>query len=148
MVNCGSCRSRKPGEARLWRVKPVTLREYRRSLSRFLDWLEDHSISPLGAVEWDEAACNFCALEQLSYGEMGTLVAAVELCFPRFRKLLAITRADAEGLLRNSPVERKQPLCRGPASLFAARAAAQHVPRLGAALITQHAAGLRPMESH
>jgi len=57
MLRCGSCRTRKPGDAKLWRVKPVTLREYRRSLGRFLGWLEDHCISPDGALEWDEAAC-------------------------------------------------------------------------------------------
>ena len=77
---------------------------------------------------------------------MSTLVAAVELFFSRFKRLLVMTKADAEGLLAMTPIEHKQPLCRGPASLFAPLGASWGIPRAGAALIVQQAAGLRPRE--
>ena len=91
-------------------------------------------------------ACRYSADRQLSHGQMSTLVAALELFFPRFKRQLVETKADAEGLLNATPVERKQPLCRGPASLFAAQSAEWGIPLHGTALIIQQAAGLRPME--
>ena len=146
MVKCGICRTRRPGESKLWRVKPVTLKEYRRALARLLAWLDENNTTPSGAQEWDESACKYCALECLSHGQMGTLIAALEFCFPRFKRHLVVTRADAEGMLKDTPIVHKHPLCRGPASLFAAHGASRGIPRVGVALIVQQAAGLRPME--
>ena len=124
----------------------MTLKEYRRTLGKFVNWLDDHNIVPEDAQHWDEVACKYSALEALSYGQMTTLIAALELFFPRFKRQFHVTRADAEGLLNTTPVLHKQPLCRGPTSLFAAQSAAWGVPRYGAGLVVQQAAGLRPME--
>ena len=80
-LNCGACRRRKAGDHRLLRLKPVTLKEYRRSLKILVDWLDENNITPEGGQEWDDAACRYSFLEGLSHGQMNTLVAALELFF-------------------------------------------------------------------
>ena len=105
LLNCGTCRRRRSGDHRLLRVKPVTLKEYRRALKIVVDWLDENNMMPPGGQEWDAAACQYSALQGLSHGQMSTLVAALELFFPRFKRLFLLTKADAEGLLSTTPIE-------------------------------------------
>ena len=146
MLGKRQCCVRRAGDYRFRKVKEITLKKYQRSLRFFVNWLDDNALCPHDAKEWDQMACRYSADRQLSHGQMSTLVAALELFFPRFKRQLVETKADAEGLLNATPVERKQPLCRGPASLFAAQSAEWGIPLHGTALIIQQAAGLRPME--
>ena len=146
MLSKLQCCGRRAGDYRFRKVKANTLKEYKRSLLFFVNWLDDNALCPYDAQQWDQMACRYSAEKQLSHGQMSTLVAALELFFPRFKRQLVETKADAEGLLNATPVEHKQPLCRGPASLFAAQSVEWGIPLHGTALIIQQAAGLRPME--
>ena len=146
MVNCSVCCSRRPGHLRLHRVKPVTLEAYRKSLAKFVTWLDEVVKVPQGADEWDDAALEFSAAAGVSAGQMGTLVAALELFFPRFKKRIVLIRAESEGLQSTVPISHKTPLCRGPACLFAAQGASEGRARAGVALVIQQDARLRPAE--
>ena len=82
----------------------------------------------------------------MSASSTHTLINALELFFPSFKKHFPESRAEADGLQAATPIIHKDPLCRGPCCLFAARAAELGSPRKGIALIIQQGAGLRPGE--
>ena len=88
----------------------------------------------------------FSADQALKASSTHTLINALELFFPSFKKRFPESRAEADGLQAATPIIHKDPLCRGPCCLFAARAAELGSPRKGIALIIQQGAGLRPGE--
>ena len=79
------CCLRRAGDLRFARVKQNTLKEYRRALNRFVNWLDENEFIPNEARQWDDAACSSAAVESQSHGQMNTLIAALELFFPRFK---------------------------------------------------------------
>ena len=141
-----ACCQRRADSYRQFRVKPITVAIYKKSLADFTKWLDESGTVPAAAEQWDDAVVAFCKDRRWGPAKMTQLINGLELVFPRFRRCFHVSRAEAEGLQALTPIEHKVPLTRGPASLFAAHASAVGLFRIGIGIIVQQGAGLRPSE--
>ena len=66
-------------------------------MAKLVTWLDEVVKVPQGADEWDDAALEFSAAAGLSAGQMGTLVAALELFFLASRSALCLLERNQKG---------------------------------------------------
>ena len=72
------------------KIKPSTLKEYRRAALSFSTWLLTHGLSPVTAEHWDDLLVAYKNMEKVSKGHFTMLVAAVEFFFPLYQVSCAL----------------------------------------------------------
>ena len=128
------------------KVSDTTILRYKKVALPFCRWCCSVDWDPWTAVEFDDALVEYRESMAVSKFNFESLVASIELFFPRFRGHLSLAHATLAGWNVGHQTRHHTPLCRGPAALIAARLSSYGAPRLAAGLMFQQRKGLRPGE--
>jgi hypothetical protein len=141
------CGPRRLDEHQLKNMSSLTLDRYRLSLKPFLDFLDKNNFSPTVPDEWDDLLVEYKnSGAKCSKSQFEQVVFALEFCFPRLKFSLSWSHAVLQGWSSSHIPKHAVPLCRGPASVLAAKLSHLGESRMGAGLISQQTLGLRPSE--
>ena len=130
------------------RIKPITMKEYKRQTARFVNWLDGRGYA------WDEfweldlfiVFYKQSNLAAVSKGDFQTLVAAIEFAMPPVKGHLAWTHAALEGWGVAEGVRHTIPLPDPLMLVIAATWWTAGRPRIGMGIAIQKRTGLRPSE--
>ena len=61
------------------------MKQYQRSVARFIDYLDEVGIAPHGAEEWDDMLVEYKNARALTKGQFASTISGVEFFFPRYK---------------------------------------------------------------
>ena len=129
------------------RVKDDTFLKYQKAFGAFTDYLQrQYDLVLTSPEDLDLLLMEFRTEADLTRAQHVLLVASAEFFLPHVKGKLVVCREALKGRATAEPVKHTVPLTWDCALLFAAWHASEGRPRLGAALLIQHATGLRPSE--
>ena len=129
------------------RVNESTLVTYQRAFTSFTDYLQRrYDVLLTSAEDLDQLLMEYRTEAELSRAQHVLLVASTEFFLPHVKGRLIYSREALKGRASAEPVKHTVPLTFECALLFAAWHASAGRARLGAAVLIQHATGLRPSE--
>ena len=129
------------------RVKEDTLLKYQKAFGAFTDYLQrQYDLVLTSPEDLDLLLMEYRTEADLTRAQHVLLVASAEFFLPHVKNKLLVSREALRGRAASEPVKHTVPLTWDCALLFAAWHASAGRPRLGAAMLVQHATGLRPSE--
>ena len=123
------------------------MKQYQRSVARFIDFLDEVGIAPAGAEEWDDMLVEYKNARGLTKGQFANAVNDVEFFFPRY-KPLTWARRVSEAMAIEADVVHTMPMLPNAANLIASRLALKGYATVGAMLVLQVTCGLRPSDAY
>ena len=128
-------------------VKPETLKVYQKHLTPFLNFLQNRwELAVLEANDIDLLMLEYSTEFDISRSQHVQLLASVEFFLLHVKGRLVLNKEAIKGRLAGEPIQHTVPLTGECARLFAAHRCSRGATRLGAALLVQLGAGLRPSE--
>ena len=128
------------------KILPASLGRYQKAVANFTDFIVTHHFSFDHAEELDDLIVEWKNSKTISKSDMEACVSGVEMALPQFKGKLPWSHAvlSAWGVLHQP--KHTVPATEGTCALLGAQMASLQHPKLGAAVILQHALGLRPSE--
>ena len=123
------------------------MKQYQRSVARFIDYLDEVGIAPHGAEEWDDMLVEFKNARALTKGQFANAVNGVEFFFPRYKPLKWSHRVS-EAMAIEAEVEHTMPMLPNATNLIASRMAMKGFATVGAMLVLQVTSALRPSDAY
>ena len=123
------------------------MKQYQRSVARFIDYLDEVGIAPNGAEEWDDMLVEYKNDRALTKGQFASAISGVEFFFPRYKPLKWSHRVS-DAMAIEAEVEHTMPMLPHAANLIASRMALKGYATVGAMLVLQVTAGLRPSDAY
>jgi len=127
-------------------ISARTLLAYQRASRDFIEYCDTEHYAPHCAEEWDDLIVEWSVAKNARGSQMRELMAAIEFLFPRYKGKLHWSKARLSTLSRITPPKHAAPAGREISALYAAHMASMGRARLGLAMMTQAALGLRPGE--
>ena len=129
------------------RVSSDTLLKYQKAFSAFIEFLQlQLDLDVLSSEDLDGLMMDYRTEMELTKSQHVMLVASAEFFLPHMKGKLQLSREALRGRATAEPVRHTVPLTAECALLFAAWHCSEGRPRVGAAMLVQHATGLRPSE--
>lgn len=129
------------------RVNEDTLLSYQKAFTSFTDYLQRrYDVLLTTAEDLDQLLMEYRTEAELTRAQHVRLVASTEFFLPHVKGRLIYSREALKGRASAEPVKHTIPLTFECALLFAAWHASSGRTRLGAAVLIQHATGMRPSE--
>ena len=86
-----------------WGLTILRCRQAPRRTLRFTTWLHFLRVLPSAAEDWDDVVVEYLNAVDLSFEDLGVLLASIELFFPKYKGELRWSRAATEtGGLRST----------------------------------------------
>ena len=127
-------------------LKPKTVNLYLSSVRDFVSWTEHFRIAVTSLPELDHAMLSFAKATQMSRSKLERLFSAVEAVMPHVKGQLHYTHQVLRAWRRAQPPKHAIPMSWQIALAIAWWLANHNMPRVGALLLLQWAAGMRPSE--
>eukprot|EP00438_Fugacium_kawagutii_P019968 Skav222678 [mRNA] locus=scaffold1471:8076:12526:- [translate_table: standard] len=129
------------------RVSSDTLLKYQKAFSAFTDFLQAQlDLDVLSSEDLDNLMMDYRTEMELTRSQHVLLVASAEFFLPHMKGHLHQSREALRGRASAEAIRHTVPLTSECALLFAAWLCAENRPKVGAAMLVQHATGLRPSE--
>lgn len=123
------------------------MKQYQRSVARFIDYLDEVGISPNGAEEWDDMLVEYKNARSLTKGQLSNTLNGVEFFFPRY-KPLRWAKQVADAMAVEADVQHTIPMLPNAANLIASKLALKGYATVGAMLVLQVTTGMRPSDGY
>ena len=123
------------------------MKQYQRSVARFIDYLDEVGIAPNGAEEWDDMLVEYKNDRALTKGQFASTISGVEFFFPRYKPLKWSHRVS-DAMAIEAEVEHTMPMLPNAANLIASRMALKGYATVGAMLVLAVTVALRPSDAY
>ena len=128
------------------RVRPATLKGYKRVLLDFLSWARVTGMVISDPESLDDACVVYAELRRVGRSAFSKLLAAILFFMPRMHGHLWAARATLIGWSRLEPTQHTTPMLRVFVLALAVRLSAMGYPELGSGVLLGHTLLLRPSE--
>ena len=123
------------------------MKQYQRSVARFIDYLDEVGIAPHGAEEWDDMLVEYKNARALTKGQFASTISGVEFFFPRY-KPFTWAKKVSDAMAIEADVDHTMPMLPNAANLIASKMALKGYATVGAMLVLQVTCGLRPSDAY
>ena len=141
------CGPRRLDSSQSKKIKAESMKQYQRSVARFIDYLDEVGISPNGAEEWDDMLVEYKNARSLTKGQFSNTLNCVEFFFPRY-KPLRWAKQVADAMAVEADVQHTIPMLPNAANLIASKLALKGYATVGAMLVLQVTTGMRPSDGY
>ena len=128
------------------KVTDVTRQKYRKAVGKFMHFIIKFNFRPVNANHIDDLLVEWKYMQSVSKSDFETAVAGIEYAIPQFKGELRWSRQVIKSWCITHVARHTVPMTEPVAAFLGCTLASMGHQKLGAGVIIQHAAGLRPTE--